>query len=185
MRVSSGLGAAVLAWGTCSVAQGASPGGVVRKASPVAYEIAFREASIPMPDGVRLAADLYLPSGGKTAGRFPVLLEYLPSRKAESRDRDYRLYSYFVSRGYAVARVDMRGTGSSEGRLIAYEYTDQEQTDGEAVIDWLSRQPFSTGKVGVFGISWGGFNSIHIREQRHLPERPRQLLLRRRACAAC
>jgi hypothetical protein len=114
MRAPLGLGATLLAWATCAPAQ--------------AYEIAFREASIPMPDGVKLAADLYLPQGGKRTDRFPVLLEYLPYRKTESRDRDYRLYSYFVDRGYAVARVDIRATGNSEGRLIAYEYTDQEQS---------------------------------------------------------
>lgn len=155
MKGSVGLAATVLALATGSLAQGASP-------SEVAYGIAMREAAISMPDGVKLAADLYLPSGGRTGERFPVLLEYLPYRKAEARGRNHELYSYFVERGYAVARVDIRGTGNSEGRLIAYEYTDQEQTDGEAVIDWLSRQPFSTGKVGMFGISWGGFNSIHM-----------------------
>ena len=130
--------------------------------SPPVYEISLREAKVAMPDGVRLAADLYLPTGGPVGARFPVLLEYLPYRKNEARARNYALYSYFVKRGFAVARVDIRGTGNSEGRLIAYEYTDQEQTDGEAVIDWLSKQPFSTGKVGMFGISWGGFNSIHM-----------------------
>jgi putative CocE/NonD family hydrolase len=115
-----------------------------------------------MPDGVRLAADLFMPTGGRAGERFPVLLEYLPYRKTEGRSRNWRLYSYFVRRGYVVARVDIRGTGNSEGRLIAHEYTDQENTDGEAVIDWLAKQRFSTGKVGMFGISWGGFNSIHM-----------------------
>jgi putative CocE/NonD family hydrolase len=126
------------------------------------YEIELKEAWIPMPDGVRLAADLYMPVSAKTSDRFPVLLEYLPYRKTESRGRNYPLYSYFVRRGYVVARVDIRGTGNSEGRLIAYEYTDQEQEDGETMIDWLSKQPWSTGKVGMFGVSWGGFNSIHM-----------------------
>ena len=125
-------------------------------------EIELREAWIPMPDGVRLAADLYVPSGGDGGERFPVLLEYLPYRKTESRGSRYSLYSYFVARGYVVARVDIRGTGNSEGRLVDYEYTEQEQQDGEAVIGWLSRQPFSNGKVGMFGLSWGAFNSIQM-----------------------
>jgi putative CocE/NonD family hydrolase len=56
----------------------------------------------------------------------------------------------------------MRGTGNSEGRLIPYEYSDQENDDGEVVIDWLSQQRWSNGNVGMFGISWGGFNSIHM-----------------------
>ncbi|HEY5658065.1 MAG TPA: CocE/NonD family hydrolase [Myxococcota bacterium] len=132
------------------------------EASPPTYEIALRTAWIPLPDGVRLAADLFVPAGGGVGERFPVLLEYLPYRKDESRSRNYALYSYFVRRGYIVARVDMRGTGNSEGRLIAHEYTDQENDDGEVVIDWLSKQPFANGNVGMFGISWGGFNSIHL-----------------------
>ena len=130
--------------------------------SPAQYGIELRDAWIPMPDGVRLAADLYVPTGGRAGERFPVLLEYLPYRKTESRGRSYSLYSYFVRRGYLVARVDIRGTGNSEGRLIPYEYSDQENTDGDSVIAWLSKQSFSTGKVGMFGISWGGFNSIHM-----------------------
>jgi len=132
------------------------------KPSPPANQVAMREAWIPMPDGIRLAADLWMPAGGKKGERFPVLLEYLPYRKTEGRGDRYGLYAYFVRRGYVVARVDIRGTGSSEGRLVEYEYTDREQEDGEAVIAWLARQPFATGKVGMFGISWGGFNSIHM-----------------------
>jgi predicted acyl esterase len=121
-----------------------------------------REAWIPLSDGVRLAADLYLPEGEETGARYPVLLEYLPYRKVEDRGQYYSFYSYFVRRGYAIARVDIRGTGSSEGTLVPHEYSEQEQRDAEGVIDWLSKQDFSTGNVGMFGISWGGFNSIHL-----------------------
>ena len=134
--------------------------------SPPVYGIGMKEATIPMADGVPLAADLFRPTGGKRGERFPVLLEYLPYRKTEDRDDNWSFYSYFVQRGYVVARVDMRGTGNSQGRLIPYEYSEIEQKDGEVVIDWLSRQPFSTGKVGMFGISWGGFNSIHMAMRR-------------------
>jgi putative CocE/NonD family hydrolase len=116
-----------------------------------------------MPDGVRLSADLYLPDDtAKLKEKMPVLLEYLPYRKHEARSRNYPLYSYFVERGYVVAAVDIRGTGGSEGRLIPHEYSEIEQQDGEAVIDWLSKQLWSNGNVGMFGISWGGFNSIQM-----------------------
>ena len=152
--VTAVLAALGAAW-TGSAAAAAEP-------SAPSYEIGLQEAWIPLPDGVRLAADLFVPTGGAPGERFAVLLEYLPYRKAESRDRNDALYSYFVRRGYVVARVDIRGTGNSEGRLIEYEYSDQEQLDGEVVIDWLSKQPFSSGSVGMFGISWGGFNSIHM-----------------------
>ena len=130
--------------------------------SAARYDIEIEEARIRMPDGVQLAADLFMPAGGAADERFPVLLEYLPYRKSESRSRNYSLYSYFVQRGYVVARVDIRGTGLSEGRLIPYEYSDIEHEDGEAVIAWLAEQPWSSGNVGMFGISWGGFNAIQM-----------------------
>ena len=124
--------------------------------------IEIKEIWIPMPDGVRLAASLFMPADRDASAKFPVLLEYLPYRKDESRNDRFALFSYFISRGYVVARVDIRGSGTSEGKLIEYEYTDQEQQDGEVVIDWLSKQAWSTGKVGMFGLSWGAFNSIQM-----------------------
>ncbi|MDH3546988.1 MAG: CocE/NonD family hydrolase [Gammaproteobacteria bacterium] len=124
--------------------------------------ITIEEAWIDMPDGVRLSADLYKPTDLKRGDGLPVLLEYLPYRKMEARSRNYSMYSYFIARGYVVASVDIRGTGNSEGRLIPHEYSDIEQDDGEVVIDWLSKQPFSNGNVGMFGISWGGFNAIQM-----------------------
>ena len=138
------------------------PPAAAAEPSPARFEVSMEEAWIPMPDGVRLAADLWRPKGARAGERFPVLLEYLPYRKNEDRGERYAQYSYFVRRGYVVARVDIRGTGSSEGTLIPYEYSEIEQRDGEQVIAWLARQPFSTGSVGMFGISWGGFNSIHM-----------------------
>ncbi len=129
---------------------------------PATYGVEIRRDWIVMPDGVRLSADLYEPTGGASGEKYPVLLEYLPYRKHEARSRNYALYSYFVQRGYVVAAVDIRGTGNSEGRLIPYEYSEIEQKDGEVVIDWLSKQPWSNGNVGMFGISWGGFNSIQM-----------------------
>jgi hypothetical protein len=128
--------------------------------------VALEEAWIPMPDGVRLAADIWRPRGAGASGRFPVLLEYLPYRKTEARGSSYPLYAYFVRRGYVVARVDIRGTGNSEGTLIPHEYSDVENADGEKVIAWLAKQPFANGHVGMFGISWGGFNSIHLAMRR-------------------
>jgi len=147
----------ILAFCVLCVSQFCGPSAVQSKG-----EITLISDWIPMPDGIRLAVDLYQPTSAKKKERFPVLLEYLPYRKDESRSRCYSLFSYFVERGYIVARVDIRGTGNSEGHLIEYEYTDREQEDGEAVIEWLAKQPFSTGNVGMFGVSWGGFNSIHM-----------------------
>ncbi|HKD16840.1 MAG TPA: CocE/NonD family hydrolase [Thermoanaerobaculia bacterium] len=122
--------------------------------------VQIQEVRIPMKDGVTLAADLWRPD--QATGRLPVLLEYLPYRKTEARGGSASLYEYFVRHGFIVARVDIRGTGNSEGILIPYEYSEIEQRDGEEVIAWLAAQPFSNGNVGMFGISWGGFNSIHM-----------------------
>ena len=124
--------------------------------------LTIREVMIPMPDGIQLAADLYMPAGIPAGEHLPVLLEYTPYRKNDSRGSNYRMYTYFVKRGYVVARVDIRGTGNSQGRTIPYEYSEIELSDGDAVIAWLAKQDWSNGNVGMFGISWGGFNSIQM-----------------------
>jgi uncharacterized protein len=126
-----------------------------------AFATEIRDAWIPMPDGVKLAATLYLPPGAD-ATPVPVVLEYLPYRKDDSVGRNLELNSYLTRRNIAGARVDIRGTGNSEGELPEGEYTEQEQLDAEAVIAWLADQPWCTGAVGMWGISWGGFNSIQI-----------------------
>jgi uncharacterized protein len=118
--------------------------------------IEIKEVMIPMPDGINLAADLYVPAGMKPGDNLPVLLEYTPYRKVEARGGRYPTYSYFVEHGYVVARVDIRGTGNSEGHVIPYEYSDIELNDGEVIIDWLSKKNWSNGNVGMFGILGAG-----------------------------
>ena len=118
---------------------------------------------IPMPDGVRLSATLYMPDNAKAGEKFPALLEYLPYRKDDATAaRDYSIHTYFAARGYVSARVDIRGFGASEGVPTDREYSQQELLDGEQVIAWLASQSWSNGKVGMFGISWGGFNAIQM-----------------------
>jgi len=153
----------VLLAGSVSALSGAAaPQRPVEPPSPPTFDVVLEEAWISMKDGVRLAADLWRPKGKGDGGPFPVLLEYLPYRKTESRGGAYDFYAYFARRGYVVARVDIRGTGNSEGTLIPHEYSDIEQRDAEEVIAWLARQRWSSGRVGMFGISWGGFNAIHM-----------------------
>ena len=133
------------------------------------YGVRLVQEWIPMSDGVRLAATLYMPDGTKPSEKFPALLEYLPYRKDDATAaRDYPIHSYFARRGYVSVRVDVRGFGASEGTPTDREYSEQEQRDGEQVIAWLASQPWSTGKVGMFGISWGGFNSLQM-AMRHPP----------------
>jgi predicted acyl esterase len=140
-----------------SVARAAVP-----PSAPV-YGVDLEKTWIPMKDGVRLAVTLYKPAKLKAGVRVPALLEYLPYRKDDDEAvRDYGTHTYFARRGYVGARVDIRGFGESEGTPPDREYSAQEQQDGEEVIAWLARQPWSNGKVGMLGISWGGFNSIQM-----------------------
>jgi predicted acyl esterase len=138
--------------------------------SPAAkYTVRMAQQWIPMPDGIRLSATLYMPDNAKPGEKFPALLEYLPYRKDDSTAaRDYPIHTWFAARGYVSVRVDIRGFGASEGVPTNREYSEQEQLDGEQVIAWLAAQPWSNGKVGMFGISWGGFNAIQM-AMRHPP----------------
>jgi putative CocE/NonD family hydrolase len=96
----------------------------------------------------------------------PAILEYLPYRKDDSRAvRDSSYHPYFAGHGYACIRVDMRGTGASDG-ILEDEYLKQEQDDALDVMDWLEAQPWCTGRVGIYGISWGGFNGLQIAARR-------------------
>ena len=142
----------------------------VEPPSPPIYGVRMVAAWIPMKDGVRLAATLYMPDGAKAGEKFPALLEYLPYRKDDGTAAgDYPKHAYFAKRGYVSTRVDIRGFGNSEGVPPEREYSDQEQQDGEQIIHWLATQPWSNGNVGMFGISWGGFNSLQM-AMRHPPE---------------
>ena len=131
--------------------------------SPPRYGFTLERTGIRMPDGVTLAVTLYMPKGAPLGARFPALLNYLPYRKDDDEAQEqYGLFSYFARRGYVGAAVDIRGFGDSGGAPPDREYSAQEQADGEQVIAWLARQPWSNGKVGMLGISWGGFNSIQL-----------------------
>jgi uncharacterized protein len=120
-----------------------------------------RRVFIEMTDGVRLAADLYLPDRPS-----PAILEALPYRKDDITSSYMPEYRRLRDEGgYAVARVDLRGTGSSEG-VATDEYPPSEQRDLCEVIAWLADQEFCTGNVGMYGTSYSGFNSIQVAMER-------------------
>jgi putative CocE/NonD family hydrolase len=120
---------------------------------------------IPLSDGTQLAARIWLPEDAET-DPVPAILEYLPYRKTDGTAiRDAKRQPYLAGFGYAAVRVDMRGTGESNGLLLD-EYTKQEQEDALEVIAWLAEQPWCSGAVGVWGISWGGFNALQIAAHR-------------------
>jgi uncharacterized protein len=125
-----------------------------------------RRSWIPMEDGVRLAVSLFLPDGAEEGRPAPVVLEALPYRKDDATASDRPEYERLCGEyGYAVARVDLRGTGSSEG-MATDEYPATEQADLCRVIGWLAAQPWSTGAVGMYGTSYSGFNSLQVAAER-------------------
>jgi uncharacterized protein len=120
---------------------------------------------IPMPDGCRLAARIWLPVDAETTP-VPAILEYIPYRKRDfTRARDEPMHHYFAGHGYAAVRVDLRGSGDSDGLLLD-EYLNQEHDDALEVIRWIAQQPWCNGTVGMMGKSWGGFNSLQVAARR-------------------
>lgn len=123
--------------------------------------VEWPDVRIPMPDGVELSARIWLPEDAE-ADPVPAILEHLPYRKRDgTAARDALTHPYFAGHGYAAIRVDMRGNGDSQG-LMRDEYEQQEWDDAIAVMDWVAAQPWSTGKWGMMGISWGGFNALQV-----------------------
>ena len=114
---------------------------------------------IPMPDGVNLAAKLWLPEIAQKQ-RVPTIIEVIPYRKRDIyAPRDAMHHRYFAGYGYASMRVDMRGSGDSGGIQGVFAIGD-EADDTVEVLKWIAQQPWSDGQVGMFGISWGGFQGI-------------------------
>jgi predicted acyl esterase len=137
--------------------------------APAPYAFRIERRWLRMRDGVRLAATVVHPIARTPGERFPVLLEYLPYRKEDSfYIWDYQQMTWYARHGYIVAEVDIRGTGSSEGHLPPREYSEEELSDADTIIAQLAALGDATGTVGMYGISWGGFNSIQI-AMRHPP----------------
>ena len=145
------------------------PGSTMRRyvvdGRAVGHPVRTEQVRIPMDDGIDLAATLYVPDA-PGAGPFPAVLESIPYRKDDwTLSRDWPLHGAFAAAGYVSCRLDVRGTGSSRG-IAEDEYTEREILDNLAVIDWLATQPWSSGAVGMFGISWGGFSALQAAMRR-------------------
>lgn len=128
------------------------------------FPFAFEEIEnewITMPDGVKLAARMWIPEDAHKKP-VPAIFEFIPYRKRDfKRVRDEINHKYFAGNGYACVRVDIRGSGDSEG-ILKDEYLEQELSDGEEIIKWIAAQPWCDGNIGMIGISWGGFNGLQI-----------------------
>lgn len=116
---------------------------------------------IPMPDGVKLAAKLWLPDIAAKQ-RVPTIIEVIPYRKRDIyAPRDAMHHRYFAGHGYACMRIDIRGSGDSDGVQGTFAIGD-ETLDTVEAMKWIAGQPWSDGQVGMFGISWGGFQGIQV-----------------------
>ena len=123
----------------------------------------IENAWITMSDGARLAARIWVPDGG---GAVPAILEYIPYRKRDfMRRRDESIHRWFATHGYVSVRVDMRGSGESDG-VLHDEYLAQEQDDALEVIDWIARQPWCSGQLGMMGKSWGAYSALQVAARR-------------------
>lgn len=127
--------------------------------------VALDPVWIPLADGTRLAATIRRPKDAER-NPVPVILEYLPYRRRDGTiERDAITHTWFAEQGYAAVRLDIRGTGDSDG-LMRDEYMPQEQSDAVEAIAWLAQQPWCNGNVGMMGISWGGFNGLQVAAHR-------------------
>lgn len=143
---------------TPTTAGGSAATGAV---DPAALGVELRhDVRVPARDGVELSVNLFLPLGA--AGPVPAILNIDPYRKDDwSAGWDLSLGAYLAAHGYAYARLDVRGTGSSGG-VAMDEYTEAETLDGHDTVEWLAAQPWCTGAVGMWGLSYGGFTSIQV-----------------------
>jgi hypothetical protein len=126
------------------------------------YKFTVVREMLTMGDGVTLAVSYWMPRAKKGGEKFPVFFEMNGYRKDDLSylSWDYPVGAYFARHGYVVAKVDLRGTGDSTGNLPEAEYSEQELSDCVKVIDQLSKKTWSNGKVGMYGLSWGAFNSL-------------------------
>jgi putative CocE/NonD family hydrolase len=124
-----------------------------------------RDEWIELSDGCRLFARIVLPVDA-ASDPVPAVLEFLPYRLTDgTAHRDATHHPYWAGHGFAGVRVDMRGSGNSEG-VLEDEYLPQEQLDACEVIAWLAEQAWCTGSVGMYGKSWGGFNALQVAARR-------------------
>lgn len=135
---------------------------MMREVTSLPYAITEEEHLwIPLSDGTRLSARIWRPISSVDEP-VPAILEYIPYRKRDlTAVRDSIHHPYMAGHGYVCARVDLRGTGESEG-VLTDEYLEQELADAEEVLAWLADQPWCDGRTGMMGISWGGFNALQV-----------------------
>ena len=149
LRSMSSVGAVLAMSGLCAGA--VAPAGVHAQAPTTVPEIEVRSnVAVPMRDGVRLAADIYLPD---QPGPFPVLLTRTPYNK----NRGARAARRYAEQGYAVVVMDSRGIYGSGGDWRPYV---DEALDGYDTQQWIGAQDWCDGNIGMYGTSYPGFTQL-------------------------
>jgi len=159
-----GINTALLALGAGSALPVFAQSGAPASPSGMYKVREIENTFVPMPDGVKLAARIWLPENAQHP--LPAIFNYCPYfARLFTRSGDETRFPYYASHGYACVRVDIRGSGDSAGRPLD-EYVKQEQDDGVEIIKWIASQPWCSGAVGMEGISWSGFNSLQVAARR-------------------
>jgi len=122
---------------------------------------------VAVADGTRLAVTWYVPSQGPATRAFPVLLWYMPGHRETIDPRsgairpgmDPEELAFLTAHGYVVAVAEMRGSGASFGFRVI-DRGPQIGRDGRDIVNWIARQPWSDGKVGMIGVSYQGFSQF-------------------------
>jgi len=129
------------------------------------HEVVEDRLRIRMSDGTHLAGRVWRPTTSATRP-VPAVLEFIPYRqRVLTAVRDSMHHPYLAGHGFAGVRVDLRGSGDSEG-VLTDEYLERELCDAEEVLAWLAAQPWCSGRTGMMGISWGGFNALQVAARR-------------------
>ncbi len=121
----------------------------------VAGSIVERDVMAEMRDGTMLAADVYRPASEE--GPWPVLVIRQPYHKAHAETFAYAHPSWYASRGYMVVSQDIRGRWASGGGFSPFRH---EAEDGYDTVEWAAALPGSSGKVGMYGFSYGGLTQM-------------------------
>jgi hypothetical protein len=160
---------AVAAWSAVSpgLEKASEPGRYSGFSEPMYQGMVTRSVYVPMRDGVRIAVDYSLPRE-LGAEKIPALLiqtRYWRARAIKALD-NLSVDKYFTSYGYAVVKVDVRGTGASFGTW-PYPWSADEVKDGSEIVDWIVSQPWCNGRVGAFGTSYTGATAEFLLANRH------------------
>ena len=114
----------------------------------------IKNVMVPMRDGVSLCSDVYLP---KDDGKYPTILTRRPYGKSEWGGSEPVKGRFWARKGYAYVAQDVRGKFKSEGVWNPFV---NEVDDGYDTVDWISKQPWCNGRVGVWGYSYMGYTTL-------------------------